>query len=92
LYFWPEYRYANLRKSENAIFAIEPSPPRLERSWPWKWLTGQEVGFARVTPPVPTPIWLLREFGSVTDLGVHEIKVNGRIYKRVQLFACRNLR
>ena len=60
LYFWPEYRYTNRRKSENAIFAIEPSPPRLEGSWPWKWL--------------------------------REIKVNGRIYKRVQLFECRNLR
>ncbi len=92
LYFWPEYRYANLRKGENAIFAIEPSPCRLERSWPWKWLTGQEVGFASMTPPVPTPPWLLREFDSVTNLGVREIKVNGRIYKRVQLFECRNLR
>jgi 4-amino-4-deoxy-L-arabinose transferase-like glycosyltransferase/membrane-associated phospholipid phosphatase len=92
LFFWPEYRYANLRKGENAIFATEPSRPRLERTWPWKWLTGQEVGFASVTSPGPTPLLLLREFDSVTDLGVHDIKVDGRIYKRVQLFECRNLR
>ena len=92
MYFWPEYHYVNLRKGESAIFVIEPSPCHLEGNWPWKWLTGQEVGFASVTPPVPTPPWLLREFDSVTNLGVHEIKVNGRIYKRVQLFECRNLR
>jgi hypothetical protein len=92
LYFWPEYRYAKARKGENAIFALEPGPCRLERGWLWKWLTGKQVGFASLPIPVPAPPLLLREFDSVTDLGVHEIRLNGRTYKRVQLFACRGLR
>lgn len=91
-YFWPEYRYTANRKGENAIYVTEPGSVTLEKGWVWKWLTGQEVGFARIPPPVPTPAVLQREFDSVTDLGVQEIKVGGRIMKRVQLFECRNLR
>ncbi|MGA3284757.1 MAG: glycosyltransferase family 39 protein [Verrucomicrobiota bacterium] len=92
LFFWPEYRYADRRKGENAIYVVEPAKARLENSWGWKWLTGQEVRVAKEPPPVPTPPFLLQEFDSVTDLGVHEIKLGSRIYKRVQLFECRNLR
>ena len=32
------------------------------------------------------------EFESVTDLGMYEIKHRGRVFRRVQLYACRNLR
>jgi len=92
LYFWPEYRYRDQRKGENAIFVTEPGSCRLENAWPWKWLTGREIEFANVPPPVPTPPLLLHQFESVTDLGVHEIKLGGRVFKRVQLFECRNLR
>ena len=38
-------------------------------------------------PPV-----LLKEFKSVTNLGMQEIEVEGRVMKRVQLFECRSLR
>jgi hypothetical protein len=92
LYFWPEYRYVGRRKAENAIYVTEPGSCSLESAWPWKWLTGKEVRFATVPPPVPTPTLLLQEFDSVTDLGVQEIKLRGRVMKRVQLFECRNLR
>jgi hypothetical protein len=34
---------------------------------------------------------LSQQFESVTNLGVQEIKVDGRIMKRIQLFECRNL-
>lgn len=92
LYFWPEYRYASHRQGENAIFAAEPPSVTLEKGWFWKWLKGQEVRLADLQLPVtvPPPL-LLQEFDSVTDLGVQEIKVDGRVMKRVQLFECRNL-
>lgn len=92
LYFWPEYRYSDWRKGENAIYVTEPGSCKLAMDWPWRWLTGREVRFAKVPPPVPAPPVLLKEFESVTDLGVQEIQVEGRVMKRVQLFECRNLR
>jgi hypothetical protein len=91
-YFWPEYHYPGRRQGENAIYVTEPGTARLEQGWPWKWLSGRTVKVAEEPRPVPTPAMLTREFESVTDLGVHEIKLGGRIYKRVQLFECRQLR
>jgi len=91
-YFWPEYRYAGHRKGENAIYVTEPGTASLERGWFWKWLTGKEVLVAREPTPVFAPPLFLQQFESATNLGVQEIKVDGRIMKRIQLFECRNLR
>jgi hypothetical protein len=92
LYFWPEYQYAERRKGENAIFVTEPGTARLTKDWVWRWLAGKEERFSHVPPPVEAPPVLLKEFQTVTDLGVREIRVGGRIMKRVQLFECRNLK
>jgi hypothetical protein len=91
-YFWPEYDYAARRKSDNAIYVTEPGTVRLSRDCVWRWLAGREQIFSYVPPPVPAPASLVKEFASVTDLGVQEIRVNGRIMKRVQLFECRGLK
>jgi 4-amino-4-deoxy-L-arabinose transferase-like glycosyltransferase len=91
-YFWPEYRYPDHCKGENAIYVTEPGTARLEQDWFWEWLTGKEVLVAREPTPVSAPPLLLQQFKSVTNLGVQEIKVDGRIMKRIQLFECRNLR
>jgi hypothetical protein len=92
LYFWPEYRYPEHRKGQNAIYVTEPGSCRLEASWPWKWLTGKEIAFAQVPPPVEAPTVLSQQFESVKDLGIQEVSLGGRVFKRVQLFECRNLR
>ena len=42
--------------------------------------------------PAPPPEQLLAEFESVTDAGFVEVKRGRRVFHRVQLFACRNLR
>ena len=39
----------------------------------------------------PPPASLLAEFETVTSLGVVDVKRRGRVFHRVQLFACRNL-
>ena len=91
-YFWPEYRYPDHRNGENAIFVTEPGTARLEHNWFWKWLTGRAVQVAEEPKPVDAPPRLLQQFESVTNLGVQEIKLDGRIMKRIQLFECRNLR
>jgi 4-amino-4-deoxy-L-arabinose transferase-like glycosyltransferase len=40
----------------------------------------------------PPPERLVREFGSVTDLGIREVVYRGRVLRRVQLLACHDLR
>ncbi len=92
LYFWPEYRYAERRKGQNAIYVTESGRVRLESGWFRRWLAGKEVGFSYVPPPSAAPPILMKEFDTVTNLGVCEIRVDGRIMKRVQLFECRNLK
>ena len=92
LYFWPEYNYRGGRPGQNAIFAGEIDPYPLERGWLWKWLTHQTVGYGKVPPPFPTPPRMLQEFESVTDLGEFEIKIGDRVFRRLHLWACYNLR
>ena len=91
-YFWPEYYYPDRRKGENAIYVTEPSRAQLEKGWFWKWLTGREVQVAKEPKPAAPPAVLVQQFESVTNLGIQNITVDGRIMKRIQLFECRNLR
>jgi hypothetical protein len=93
LFFWPEYRYADTRKGENAIYATELDPYTLEKGWLGKWLKGKKPGYAaqQETPPNAPPE-IYRQFESVKDLGIFEIRRNNTILRRIRLFECRNLR
>jgi len=92
LYFWPEYQYRGRRTGQNAVYAIELDPHRLEHDWPWRWLTGKALLYAGDNPSPPLPAQLREEFESVTDLGDFEIKLGDRVFRRLRLFECRNLR
>jgi 4-amino-4-deoxy-L-arabinose transferase-like glycosyltransferase len=92
LFFWPEFQYCGRRTSENAIYAIELDPHRLERDWPWRWLTGKPLRYVGDNPSPGLPAQLSEEFESVTALGDFEIKLGDRIFRRLRLFECRNLR
>ncbi len=92
LYFWPDYDYRAHRRGQNAIYVTELDPYPLEHGWPWKWLARQKVGYATVPPPFPKPPRMLQEFESVTDLGEFEIKIGDRVFRRLQLWACYNLK
>ena len=73
LYFWPEYRYVDSRKGQNAIYV-------------------QEVKLRETALP-PLPPIVRDQFSSVSELGVVEVPYrDGRIFRRLQLFACRNLK
>jgi 4-amino-4-deoxy-L-arabinose transferase-like glycosyltransferase/membrane-associated phospholipid phosphatase len=92
-FFWPEYRYRDLRKGQNAIFVIEADLP----SYPIKaWLGSVFTGKPGPMPAKPAPqqfLWPVPwEFESVKDLGVFPVIDRGRIYRWVQLVECRNLR
>ncbi len=90
-YFWPEYNYLEHRQSQNAIFVSEADLYKLEDSWVWKWLAHKPVD--RITPePKPLPPRIAQEFESVSDLGEQDVKIGDRVFHRVHLWACYNLK
>ena len=91
LYFWPEYRYREHRQGQNAIYAADYLRP-LEPGWVGKWLKHEPIGYADVPPPSLLHPRLAQEFESVADLGEFEIKVGSRVFHRLHLWACYNLK
>jgi len=91
-HFWPEYQYVQSRKGQNAIYVAELDPYSPAKGWILQWLKGREVQYAPPPPPRPVPPSLQQEFETITDLGVREIKVDGRVLRRIRLFECLNLR
>ena len=91
-YFWPEYDYPEHRQGQNAVFVSEVDPYPLEHGWFWKWLKHEPINYGKVPPPAPAPEKLLQQFGSVTDLGERDVAVSGRVFHRVHLWACYNLK
>jgi len=90
-YFWPGYR--ERRRGQNAIFVDELSAPKLVRGWWRNWLRGKGPIYSdEPLAKRALPAIVRNEFESVTDLGVREIKYRGRVFRRVQLYACRNLK
>ncbi|HXE43482.1 MAG TPA: hypothetical protein VN516_10685, partial [Candidatus Baltobacteraceae bacterium] len=90
-YFWPEYDYRAARKGQNAIFVSEAALYKLEKDWPWKWLARQQIN--RVTPPrTGLPPNIESEFASVKDLGEQDVKIGDRVFHRIHLWACYNLK
>ena len=88
-YFWPSYE--DQRKGENAIYVWELAEPPLVRGWPAKWLAGETQ--LRLYEPrgASAPPGLMRQFDSVTDLGLYKARYHGRIFHTIQMFECRNL-
>ena len=91
-YFWPEYNYLKHRQGQNAIFVSEVDLYPLEPGWFWKWLKHEPIAYAKIPPPLSAPPQLLQHFESVTDLGEHGIKLDGRVYHRVHVWACYDLK
>lgn len=90
-YFWPEYRYRESRRGQNAIYVQEIDPYKLESGWLWKWLMGRDVNHARIPPLEAAPAVVAESFGTVVSLGEFEVKRGRRVFRRLQLFECRNL-
>lgn len=91
-YFWPEYDYLAHRQGENAIFVSEVDPYPLESGWVWKWLKHEPIKPGKIPPPLRAPSQIIQHFESVTDLGEHDIKFDGRVFHRVHIWACYHLK
>jgi hypothetical protein len=91
-YFWPEYNYFASRKGQNAIYVSEVNPYPLEGNWFWKWLAHEPIQYEKIPAPDSAPPQIVQEFESVTDLGVKDVEIGDRVFHRVHLWACYNLR
>jgi membrane-associated phospholipid phosphatase len=90
--FWNSYDYRAHRRGQNALFVLWLDPYKPEPGWFGKWLHHQPVAMQPVPPP-PVPPRVAAQFESVTNLGVREIKLSdGRVFHRVELFGCYNLK
>jgi len=91
-FFWPDYNYRAHRQGQNAIFISELDTYPLESGWLGKWLAQEKVNYGEIPPPMQIPTRVADEFASVTDLGESEIKLGDRVFRRVHLWACYNLK
>ena len=64
-----------------------------EVSWPQRQVGRERAGrHGQCRAPQPPPARIEKEFASVTDLGIHDIKYRERVLHQIQLFECRALR
>lgn len=76
-------------------YRSSPRPSNQYYFWPSyrDQRVGQNAIYVHETEkPRPPPDSLLEEFGSVESLGVRSIKYRGREFRRIELFACRDLK
>ena len=90
--FWDEYNYRLHRRGENAVFVLRLDPYPLESGWLGKWFRQEPI--STIAPAVRSvPEGMAKEFESVTNLGIREIKIeDGRIFQRLQVFGCYHLK
>jgi len=90
-YFWPGYR--GIHSGANAIYVDEVPLSKFKRGWFRTWLAGgNDLYEPAPTSRTKVPREVSEEFESITDLGVIQIRSSGRVLRRLQLYACRNLR
>jgi hypothetical protein len=91
--YWDQYKYREHRRGENAVFVLHLSPYKLQHGWIRKWLRQEPIAYRDLPPPQSVPLRVANEFESTTNLGLFEIKLHdGRVFQRVQLFGCYNLK
>lgn len=90
-YFWPSYTN---RIGDNAILMMEVDRDDLRSDWSKRWWDRKGDLFENAPPKLRIPLpSVVQQFESVTNLGVFDVTYADRgVMRRVQLFACRNLR
>ena len=91
-YFWPEYKYLDTRRGQNALFIRHLDPYPLERGWVRHWLRNEPIQYGDIPPEQPAPPSITSHFETVTNLGVHEVFLGGRVFHRIQVFGCYHLK
>jgi hypothetical protein len=90
-YFWPDYDYRAHRRGQNAIYVEQVTADSVEPGWFWHWLKREPV-IPAPAPVEPPPPRMVAEFATVTDLGIREVRLKDRVFHRLHLWACHDLR
>ncbi len=91
-FYLPEAREAP--RERPLVYSRSTERPE-NQFWFWPGYAGRvgenAVFVRRGTGPKPPPPRLAAEFASVEDLGMREVRVRGKVVRRIQLYACRGL-
>lgn len=97
-FYIPESR-ARVAAGREALVYYQSSdhPENQFYFWPsYTHYKGDSAIYAQIVKssakPGPPPERLVKEFGSVTDIGTREVVAGGKVVRTLQLFACRDLR
>jgi hypothetical protein len=89
-FFWPNYLD---KKGDNAIFFRESGAPKLKPGWFGPWWRREDDLYVTEKPPLdPPPPEITKQFESVKNLGFRDVVYKGKVLRRVEVYACRNLR
>jgi hypothetical protein len=92
-FYLPEAR-AGLPDRPLVFFRSSDKPENQFYFWPgYENRKGQNAIFVQeVHTPQPLPERIEKEFATVTDLGIQEVRYRDRVIHQIQLFECRDLR
>ncbi len=83
-------------RDEPLVYYIRSEEPKNQfYYWPgYETRKGQNAIYVREKPPIalPPPAELVRDFASVTELGMRTAYYHGQPFREYQLFVCRDLR
>ena len=80
------------RKGDNAIFVRTLELPKLAPGWIGPWIRGEGEKSQPPAPLEPAPATIQNQFRNVTSLGARNIVFRDRVVRRIELFACRDLK
>ena len=92
-FYLPEAKAA-VKGEALVYYQSSPVPLNQFHFWPgYSHRKGQNAIFIQqVEVPGDSPDSIRQEFESVQDLGVRDVLYRGRVIRKIQIFACRNLR
>ena len=95
-FYEPEVKASLSTQQPLAYYLKSAHPQNQFYFWPsYENRKGQTALFVRETEigmPEPAPAQIHEEFESVSEIGIYTISYRGRVFRQIQLFACRGLR
>ena len=66
--------------------------PKLAPGWVGSWIRGEGEKSQPPAPLEPAPATIQNQFRNVTSLGARNIVFRDRVVRRIEIFACRDLK
>jgi 4-amino-4-deoxy-L-arabinose transferase-like glycosyltransferase len=89
-WFWPGYSKAC--QGQNALFICRAGISKASSEWSDRSPGGETNLLVQPAEAGPAPDWLVGQFESVTNTGLHPVFYRGRVFHAIEIVVCRNLR